>query len=120
MTPTFVLRPDGSLYFAIGSPGGTTITNTVLQVISDVIDHRMNLQEAIDAPRIHHQWLPDEIQEEPVGLSADTRRALEARGHKFATKLEYLSDAQGVMIEEKTNLRLGASDARQDGAAVGY
>jgi gamma-glutamyltranspeptidase/glutathione hydrolase len=120
MTPAFVLRPDGSLYFAIGTPGGTTITNTVLQIISNVIDHGMNLQEAIDSPRIHHQWLPDEIREEPVGLSADTRRALEARGHKFATKLEYMSDAQGIMIEEKTNIRLGASDARQDGAAVGY
>lgn len=120
MTPTFVLRPDGSLYFAIGTPGGTTITNTVLQIISNVIDHGMNLQEAIDSPRIHHQWLPDEIREEPVGLSADTRRALEARGHKFATKLEDMSDAQGIMIEEKTSMRLGASDARQDGAAVGY
>jgi gamma-glutamyltranspeptidase/glutathione hydrolase len=120
MTPTFVLRPDGSLYFAIGSPGGTTITNTVLQIISNVIDHGMNLEEAIDSPRIHHQWLPDEIREEPLGLSADTRRALEARGHKFATKRDYMSDAQGIMIEEKTNMRLGASDARQDGVAVGY
>lgn len=120
MTPTFVLRPDGSLYFAIGTPGGTTITNTVLQVISNVIDHGMNLQEAIDSPRIHHQWLPDEIRDEPLGLSADTRRALEARGHKFASKPSYMSDAQGIMIEEKTNMRLGASDARQEGAAVGY
>ena len=120
MTPTFVLRPDGSLYFAIGTPGGTTITNTVLQIISNVIDHGMNLQEAIDSPRIHHQWLPDEISDEPLGLSADTRRALEARGHKFAAKLEDMSDAQGILIEEKTNMRLGASDARQDGAAVGY
>jgi gamma-glutamyltranspeptidase/glutathione hydrolase len=120
MTPTFVLRPDGSLYFALGTPGGTTITNTVLQVISSVIDHGMSLQEAIDTPRIHHQWLPDEIREEPRGLSADTRRALEARGHKFASKLEDIGDSQGVMIEEKTNMRLGASDARHDGAAVGY
>ncbi|MFL6595942.1 MAG: gamma-glutamyltransferase, partial [Chthoniobacterales bacterium] len=120
MTPTFVLRLDGSLYFTIGSPGGTTIPNTVLEVITNVIDHGMNLQEAIDAPRIHHQWLPDEIYDEPIGVSADTRRALEARGHKFRVKRDYLSDAQGIMIEEKTNVRLGASDARQDGAAVGY
>ena len=103
----------------IGS-GGTTIPNTVLEVITNVIDHGMNLQEAIDAPRIHHQWLPDEIYDEPIGVSADTRRALEARGHKFRVKRDYLSDAQGIMIEEKTNVRLGASDARQDGAAVGY
>jgi gamma-glutamyltranspeptidase/glutathione hydrolase len=120
MTPTFVVRPDGTLYFALGSPGGTTIPNTVLQVISNVIDHGMNLQEAIDAPRLHHQWVPDEIRDEPHGLSGDTRRALEARGHKFTTTLENMGDVQGIMIEEKTNVRLGASDARQDGAAIGF
>ena len=120
MTPTFVLRPDGTLYFAIGSPGGTTITNTVLQVITGVIDQGLNLQAAIDAPHIHHQWQPDEIKDEPLGLSPETRRALEARGHHFAPKLENMSDLQGVMIEEKTNMRLGGSDSRQDGAAVGY
>ncbi len=121
MTPTFVLRPDGNLYFAIGARGGTTISNTVLLIISNVIDHGMNLQEAIDSPRIHHQWLPDEIRDEPLGLSADTRRALEARGHKFVTKPFYIGNAQGIMIEEKTGIHLGASDAREeDGAAVGY
>ncbi|HEV3408776.1 MAG TPA: gamma-glutamyltransferase [Chthoniobacterales bacterium] len=120
MTPTFVLRPDGSLFLAIGSPGGPTIINTVLEVITNVIDHGMNVQEAIDAPRIHHQWLPDEIKIEPLGVSEDTRRALEARGHKFAAKRDYLGDAQGVMIEEGTNMRLGASDARQEGVAIGY
>lgn len=120
MTPTFVLRPDGSLYFAIGTPGGTTITNTVLQVITNAIDHGMNLQAAIDAPHIHHQWQPDEIQDEPLGLSPETRRALEARGHRFAPNPRNMSDLQGVMIEEKTNVRLGGSDSRQDGAAVGY
>lgn len=120
MTPTFVLRPDGSLYFTIGSPGGTTITNTVLQVITNVIDHGMNIQAAIDAPHIHHQWLPDEVQDEPLGLSADTRRVLEARGHRFSAEPRDLSDLQGIMIEEKTNVRLGGSDSRQDGAAIGY
>jgi gamma-glutamyltranspeptidase/glutathione hydrolase len=120
MTPTFVLRPDGSLFFAIGTPGGTTIINTVLQVITNVIDHGMNLQEAIDAPRVHHQWLPDEVVTEPLGLSADTRRALEARGHKISTQQRDMSDAQGVMVEEKTGVRLGASDSRRDGAAVGF
>jgi gamma-glutamyltranspeptidase / glutathione hydrolase len=120
MTPTFVLRPEGSLYFAIGSPGGTTITNTVLQVITGVIDHGMSIQAAIDAPHIHHQWQPDEIQDEPLGLSPETRRALESRGHHFAATSQNMSDLQGVMIEEKTNMRLGGSDSRQDGAAVGY
>ena len=120
MTPTFVLRPDGSLYFAIGSPGGTTITNTVMQVITNVIDHGMNLQAAIDAPHVHHQWLPDEVVDEPLGLSPDTRRALEERGHHFTANPRNMSDLQGVMIEQKTNVRLGASDSRQDGAAIGY
>ena len=120
MTPTFVLRPDGTLFFAIGTPGGTTIINTVLQVITNVIDHGMNLQEAIDAPRVQHQWLPAEVMSEPYGLSDDTRRALEARGHKISTVVREMSDAQGVMIEEKTGVRLGASDSRRDGAAIGY
>ena len=120
MTPTFVLRPDGSLFFAVGTPGGTTIINTVLQVITNVIDHGMNLQEAIDAPRVHHQWLPDEVMSEPYGLSDDTRRALEARGHKISTVVREMSDAQGVMIEEETGVRLGASDSRRNGVAIGY
>ena len=120
MTPTFVLRKDGSLWFTVGSPGGPTIINTVLCVISDVIDYDMNIQQAIDAPRIHHQWLPDEFVWEPYGLSGDTQRALSARGHKLA-KPRYLGDAEGIMIEEKTGVRLGATDPRRsDGAAVGY
>jgi gamma-glutamyltranspeptidase/glutathione hydrolase len=120
MTPTFVLRKDGSLWFTVGSPGGPTIINTVLDVITNVIDYGMNIQQAIDAPRIHHQWLPDELVFEPYGLSGDTQSALLARGHKFA-KPRYLGDAEGIMIEEKTGMRLGATDPRRsDGLAVGY
>src|SRR5882757_4179776 len=120
MTPTFVLRKDGSLWFTVGSPGGPTIINTVLDVITDVIDYGMNIQQAIDAPRIHHQWLPDELVFEPYGLSGDTQNALLARGHKLA-KPRYLGDAEGIMIEEKTGMRLGATDPRRsDGLAVGY
>ena len=120
MTPTFVLRKDGSLWFTTGSPGGPTIINTVLLVITNVIDYKMNIQQAIDAPRIHHQWLPDQLVFEPYGLSGDTQKALLARGHKFA-KPTYLGNAEGIMIEEKTGVRLGASDPRRsDGLAVGY
>jgi gamma-glutamyltranspeptidase/glutathione hydrolase len=120
MTPTIVLRKDGSLWFTIGSPGGPTIINTVLCVITNVIDYEMNIQQAIDFPRIHHQWLPDELVGEPFGLSGDTQKALTARGHKLA-KLRYLGDAEGIMIEEKTGMRLGATDPRRsDGQAVGY
>ena len=121
MTPTIVLRKDGSLWFTVGSPGGPTIINTVLCVITNVIDYEMNIQQAIDAPRIHHQWLPDEVVGEPFGLSGDTQRALISRGHKLAEKPRYLGDAEGIMIEEKTGMRLGATDPRRsDGLAVGY
>jgi gamma-glutamyltranspeptidase/glutathione hydrolase len=120
MTPTIVLRKDGSLWFTVGSPGGPTIINTVLCVITNVIDFDMNIQQAIDAPRLHHQWLPDELVGEPFGFSGDTQRALSARGHTLA-KQKYLGDAEGIMIEEKTGIRLGATDPRRsDGAAVGY
>jgi gamma-glutamyltranspeptidase/glutathione hydrolase len=120
MTPTIVLRKDGSFWFTVGSPGGPTIINTVFCVITNVIDFDMNIQQAIDAPRIHHQWLPDELVGEPYGLSGDTQRALTARGHTLG-KLRYLGDAEGIMIEEKTGMRLGATDPRRsDGAAVGY
>jgi gamma-glutamyltranspeptidase/glutathione hydrolase len=120
MTPTIVLRKDGSLWFTVGSPGGPTIINTVLCVITNVIDYEMNIQQAIDFPRIHHQWLPDELVGEPFGLSGDTQKALTARGHTLA-KLRYLGDAEGIMIEEKTGMRLGATDPRRsDGLAIGY
>lgn len=120
MTPTIVLRKDSSFWFTVGSPGGPTIINTVLCVITNVIDFDMNIQQAIDAPRIHHQWLPDEVVGEPYGFSGDTQRALTARGHTLA-KQRYLGDAEGIMIEEKTGIRLGATDPRRsDGFAIGY
>lgn len=119
MTPTIVLK-DSQLYFVVGSPGGPTIINTVLQVIVNIIDHKMNIQQAIDAPRIHHQWLPDLVRTEPYGLSRDTQEALKAKGHQFDKEVN-MGDAEGVMIEEKTGVRLGASDPRSwDGRPVGH
>jgi gamma-glutamyltranspeptidase/glutathione hydrolase len=120
MTPTFVLRKDGSLWFTTGSPGGPTIINTVLQIITNVIDYNMNIQQAIDAPRIHHQWLPDEIAYEPFKLSGETQTALEALGHKLVSNPRFMGDAHGIMIEAGTGARLGASDPRNDGVALGY
>jgi gamma-glutamyltranspeptidase/glutathione hydrolase len=129
MAPTFVLRPDGTLWFAVGTPGGSTIINTVLQIITNIIDYDMNLQQAIDAPRIHHQWLPDELAYEPYALSEDTLRILRARGHNALVRKDagwtsgdgYMGDAAAIMIEEKTGVRLGATDARRsDGLAVAY
>jgi len=120
MAPSFVMRKDGSLWFTVGSPGGPTIINTLLQVITNVVDYEMNIQQAIDAPRIHHQWLPDAIRYEPFGLSGDTRNILLARGQKFSEP-SYMGDTQGIMIESGTNVRLGATDPRiSDGLAIGY
>ncbi len=119
MTPTIVLRKNGSMWFALGARGGPRIITAVLQTIINVIDHDMNIQAAIDAPRIHHQWFPDELVFEPYGMSSDTRRALENLGHNFADKPSYIASATGIMIDEK-GVRLGAVDARSDGEAIGY
>jgi gamma-glutamyltranspeptidase/glutathione hydrolase len=118
MTPTIVLK-DGKLWFAVGSPGGPTIINTVMQVIVNVIDHGMNIQQAIDWPRVHHQWMPDQVAFEPYGLAPDVMNRMKSMGHKFANP-RYMGDAEGVMIEDKTNVRLGGSDPRLDGKSIGY
>ena len=118
MTPTFLLR-EGKLFLVIGSPGGPTIINTVLQVIVNVVDFGLTIQEAIDAPRFHHQWLPDELRMEIHGFSEDVTKALEARGHRLALH-GFMGDAEGIMLEPKTGMRLGASDPRGDGQTIGY
>jgi len=120
MTPTIVLRKDGSGWFAVGARGGPRILPAVLQTVINMIDHDMNIQQAINAPRIHHQWFPDEILAEPYGMSPDTRIALESLGHNFTDKPGFIASATGIEIEEKTGVRLGAIDARSDGAAIGY
>ena len=119
MTPTIVLRPDGSFWFATGARGGPRIISAVMQIVINVIDHGMDIQQAIDAPRIHHQWLPDEIMYEPNGMSPDTKRILDSYGHEFAEKPGYIASATGIMVNE-SGLRIGAIDFRADGAAIGY
>jgi gamma-glutamyltranspeptidase/glutathione hydrolase len=79
----------------------------------------MDIQQAIDAPRIHHQWLPDELVAEPYGISPDTRRILREFGHVFAKDPSYIATATGIMIDNN-GVRLGAIDPRSDGLAVGY
>ncbi|HZN12603.1 MAG TPA: gamma-glutamyltransferase [Blastocatellia bacterium] len=119
MTPTVVLK-EGKLWFAVGSPGGPTIINTVLQVITNVIDHGMTIQQAIDWPRVHHQWMPDQITYEPFGLAPDVIRTLQQMGHKMVDRPHHMGDAEAIMIEDGTGVRLGASDPRLNGRAVGY
>src|SRR5215510_10560437 len=118
MTPTIVLK-DGKFLFAVGSPGGPTIINTITQLIINIVDHGMNIQQAIDWSRVHHQWMPDQITYEPYGLAPDALNRLQSMGHKFG-KPRYMGDAQGVMIEDNTGVRLGASDPRLDGKSTGY
>jgi gamma-glutamyltranspeptidase/glutathione hydrolase len=125
MTPTIVMK-DGKFAFAIGSPGGPTIISTVLNVIVNVIDFGMSIQEAIDAPRFHHQWLPDEIYWERNGLNPDTRMILQSMGHAFrkdggmiGTRYGIIGDAHGVAIDGNGVL-LGASDGRLGGAPAGW
>ncbi|WP_313350361.1 gamma-glutamyltransferase, partial [Paracoccus sp. (in: a-proteobacteria)] len=118
MAPTIALR-DGKPAFSIGSPGGSTIITTVLQVIMNMVDHGMNVAEASTAPRIHHQWLPDELRVEE-GISLDTIRILQAKGHDVAVK-EAMGSTQSIMRDPQTGTLYGASDPRRpDAATLGY
>jgi gamma-glutamyltranspeptidase / glutathione hydrolase len=116
MSPTMVFK-DGELEIVTGSPGGSRIITTVLQVILNILDHKLNVAEAEDAPRVHDQWLPDELRIER-GLSPDTIRLLEAMGHKVVLR-ESMGSAN--TIQRKDGFLLGASDPRQRGTlAAGY
>lgn len=127
MTPTMVLK-GGKLVLVLGSPGGPTIINAVLQVIVNYIDHRMNLRQAVDAPRIHHQWMPDLIRQEQNSLSEDVIEGLKRRGHNCpvlsynaSSRSSYIGDVEAVAIDESTGDRLGANDLRKpDSKAAGY
>ncbi len=120
MTPTIVLHPDGSPWFALGSPGSATIPNTVFQVIVNIIDSRMSLRDAIEYPRIHHQNLPDRVDVEPGALVFDVAEKLKAFGDNINPKTRSQGDVHAVMVEEGTGWRLGWSDGRRGGRAVGY
>jgi gamma-glutamyltranspeptidase/glutathione hydrolase len=122
MTPA-ILAKDGKFAMVTGSPGGRTIINTVLETILDVVDFGMNAQEAVDAPRFHHQWLPDRIQYERFGFSPDTIAQLERRGHTLQV-IPGSNSAQGsaqvIVYNVKDDMLEGGSDRRaSDGGAVG-
>lgn len=140
MTPTLVTK-DGKVFMVVGSPGGSRIITITLQTVLNVIDHGMAPQEAVDAPRIHHQWLPDEVYFEQRGLSADTQKLLQDRGYKLVEQTPWgaaelimvgLPGAAGVSSESSGNdsavsgkvregFIYGANDVRRpSGSAVGY
>ncbi len=119
MTPTIVAK-DGKPFVLIGSPGGKTIINTVLQVVLNVVDFEMDISEAVTTSRMHHQWFPDVLRIEEHGVNMDSRRLLEMMGHRIRV-VEQQGSAMGIMIDPETGLRLGAADPRaSDGGAVGY
>lgn len=119
MTPTIVAK-DGKPVLAIGSPGGRTIINTVLQVILNTIDHGMNIGQAVEAGRIHHQWLPDRTSFERFAISPDTQKLYEMMGHQTYFRGGQGS-AMGIYIDREEGLLYGAADSRAfDGRAVGY
>jgi gamma-glutamyltranspeptidase/glutathione hydrolase len=117
MTPTIVLK-DGKLFLVLGSPGGPTIITTVANVLIGVVDFSLDIQEAVNAPRFHHQWLPDQILVEDR-LSPDTMNLLRSKGHKLLVR-HFWGDAECIMIDPKTGERLAGADGRNNGKAVGY
>jgi len=117
MSPTVVMK-NGKNFLVAGSPGGSRIITTTLQVIMNVIDHGLNVQAAVNAPRIHHQWLPDEIRIEE-GISPDTLRLLEAVGHTVNEKSS-MGAIQSIMIAEDGTMYGGADPRRSTSAAMGF
>lgn len=129
MSPTVVAK-DGKPFMVIGSPGGSRIITITLEAIVNVVDHGMNIQEAIDAPRIHHQWLPDTVYVEPFGLSPDTERLLAGMGYHLDLGDTTWGQAAGILVGGKSLAEIekgggarynGAIDSRAaSGEALGY
>ena len=118
MSPTIVSR-DGKPFLVTGSPGGSTIITTTLQVIMNVIDHKMSLNDAVGLPRFHHQWKPDKIFFEPYAFSPDTIKLLEKKQHKGLTmKKRLIGDANSVM--RKGDKLLGVNDPRNQGGVAAF
>ncbi len=120
-TPTLVCR-DGRLVLVTGSPGGRTIINTVLCTIVNVVDFGRDVRQAVDAPRLHHQWFPDRVSFE--GLHRPEYSAmvaqLKAAGHALDEKSSKQGDAHSISVDPKTGRYRAAADPRIDGAAAAY
>ncbi|MBL7994251.1 gamma-glutamyltransferase [bacterium] len=118
MAPTIVLK-NGKPVLITGSPGGKTIINTVLQVIIGVTDYRLTLREAIDGPRLNHNWMPDRVTMEKNRWDAKMADDLKSRGHNV-TEVSYLGDAHSIWIDPVTGVIYGEADMRRYGWAEGY
>jgi len=118
MTPTIVTR-DGKLALVLGSPGGPTIINTVLEVLTGVVDFGLNIREAVEAPKIHHQWLPDVLRLDGFGFSPDTVAVLEHMGYQVKVG-GFWCDSEDIAVDPKTGARMAASDPRASGISLAY
>jgi gamma-glutamyltranspeptidase/glutathione hydrolase len=118
MTPTIVVH-DGKVKLLLGSPGGGTIINTVLQVLLNVLAFKMDIRQAVTSPRFHHQWKPDRLILERWGFSADTILKLEEAGYKLDYR-ERMGACEAIAVDPQTGWRFGAADPRTGGKAVGY
>ncbi len=116
MSPTIVFRDD-ELFMVIGSPGGPRIITTVLQSVLNVVDYKMDIQSAVSLPRVHHQWLPDQVLVESGRLSASEKKKLKNRGHKVKNYF-MAGNAQGILVQD--DVLEGGSDPRGVGEALGY
>ena len=117
MTPTIVLK-DGQLYMVVGTPGGSTIITSVFQTILNVIEHDMNMHDAVQAPRFHHQWLPDQVFYETDGLPKETITQLETMGHELKARGP-IGRVEGILVRDNGSLE-GGADARGDDHAEGF
>jgi gamma-glutamyltranspeptidase/glutathione hydrolase len=119
MTPTIVVK-DGKPVMALGARGGSKIITTIFQTILNVIDFGMNVHQAVDAPRFHHQWLPDELLLEEYCLPNDVIENLKKMGHTIKEVDYYLAAIEALWFDAETGFYYGVPDAREGGVALGY
>jgi gamma-glutamyltranspeptidase/glutathione hydrolase len=119
MTPTIVVDPEGRTDLVTGTPGGATIITTVFQIVTNHIDFGMPVRSSVDAPRFHHQHLPDMVRYEPSGLPAEVIAELQRRGHVLEERAGTSGDVQSIQVRDDGTL-LGASDRRWGGQALWF
>jgi gamma-glutamyltranspeptidase/glutathione hydrolase len=120
MTPT-ILAKDGQLFLVLGSPGGRTIINTVLQVVVNLVDHQLSLPAAVAGARLHHQWFPDEILFEPEAITGEVRERLAQWGHRLRENPHAQGAVNAIRFDAPSNQLEGAADPRSpDAAAIGW
>ena len=118
MTPTIVEK-EGKLFMVVGTPGGSTIITSIFQVIVNVVDHHMGMQQAVDARRIHSQWLPDVITPEKGAVSTTDSITLTKMGHRFSQR-ESIGRVDAILVLPGGKLEAGADHTRGDDEASGF